>query len=117
MIIEISETDNSHLIPVTPIISLQHMCVRPRVWLIHERGTHHRLLSDFHQAFNVVVLVLLKSREKHFQNYLFVGPGSLSLLFLFPFIFHLHTENFGNAVCLRGCRQIRTHQSALTLWE
>lgn len=44
--------------------------------------TYHWLFSDIHQVFDVVVLVLLKSREQHFQNLLFVSSRPLAFLFL-----------------------------------
>lgn len=52
-------------------------------------ASYHRLFGDVHQVFDVVVLMLLKSREQHVQHLLLVSSGSLALLLLLPLILEL----------------------------
>lgn len=55
--------------------------------------TYHRLFCDVHQVLQIIILMLLKSWKQHVQNVLFISSGSLSIFFLFPFIFNLCEES------------------------
>lgn len=59
--------------------------------------TYHRLFRDVHQVLKIIILMFLKSREQHIQNILFISSSSLSIFFLFPFIFDLYAKSRRNA--------------------
>lgn len=59
------------------------------VWVDGAWQSYHRLFGDVHQVFDIIVLVLLKGREQHVQDLLFVGSRSLALLLLLLLILQL----------------------------
>lgn len=59
------------------------------VWVGGVWPSYHRLFGDVHQVFDIIVLVLLKGREQHVQDLLFVRSRSLALLLLLLLILQL----------------------------